>query len=88
MLQKRHWAGGILCLTLACGPLFAQTSQDGAPSSAPMVLTLKRSIELALENSKDIQMAKIQARVADNSANLTRAEFLPNLYAGSGAGYT
>jgi outer membrane protein TolC len=52
------------------------------------VLTLKRSIDLALQNSKDIQLAKIQARVADQATNLTRAEFLPNFYAGSGAGYT
>jgi outer membrane protein TolC len=52
------------------------------------VLTLRRSIELALQNSKDIQLAKIQTRVADQSARLTRSEFLPNFYAGSGAGYT
>jgi outer membrane protein TolC len=52
------------------------------------VLTLKRSIGLALQNSKDIQLAKIQARVADNSANLTKAAFQPNVYAGSGGGYT
>jgi outer membrane protein TolC len=57
-------------------------------SSSPVVLTLKHSIELALQNSQDIQLAKIQARVADNTANLTKSEFRPNLYVGSGAGYT
>ena len=57
-------------------------------NSTPVVLTLRRSIELALQNSKDIQLAKIQVRVADQSARLTRSEFLPNFYAGSGAGYT
>jgi outer membrane protein len=41
-----------------------------------------------LQNSKDIQLAKIQVRVADQSANVTKSEFRPNLYAGSGAGYT
>jgi outer membrane protein TolC len=61
------------------------TSQAQA---APIVLTLKQSIDLALQNSQEIQLAKIQARVADQSANLTKAEFRPNLYAGSGAGYT
>lgn len=61
---------------------------ESASSSAPVVLTLRRSIELALQNSKDIQLAKIRTRVADQSANLTRSEFLPNFYAGSGAGYT
>ena len=33
-------------------------------------------------------MAKIQARLANNSAQITKAEFLPNLYTGSGPGYT
>lgn len=59
-----------------------------SPSLTPVVLTLKRSIELALQNSKDIQMARIQTRVADQSANVIKSEFRPNLYAGSGAGYT
>jgi outer membrane protein TolC len=52
------------------------------------MLTLKRTIDLALQNSKDIQLAKIQARVADDVANLTGSQFKPNLYVGSGAGYT
>jgi len=53
-----------------------------------VALTLKRAIELALENSKEIQVAKIQASVADRAAQITKAQFMPNLYAGSGAGYT
>ncbi|HTZ31104.1 MAG TPA: TolC family protein [Methylomirabilota bacterium] len=64
----------------------APAENSGEP--APVVLTLRRSIELALQNSKDIQLAKIQARVADQSALLLHSEFLPNFYAGSGAGYT
>jgi outer membrane protein TolC len=43
---------------------------------------------MALQNSKDIQLARIQVQVADNSARLTKSDFLPNVYAGSGAGYT
>ncbi len=67
----------------------AQEATSQAPSTAaPIVLTLKRAIELALQNSKDIQLAKIQARVADHAAQITKAQFLPNLYAGSGAGYS
>jgi len=58
-------------------------------NTAPAVtLTLKRAIELALQNSKDIQVVKIQASIADHAALITKAEFMPNLYAGSGAGYT
>jgi outer membrane protein TolC len=84
---KRRVACGILCAAISCAAAWAQSSTD-ASSSTTIVLTLKRSIELALQNSKDIQLAKIQTRVADNAAQLTRSAFLPNLYAGSGAGYT
>src|SRR5260221_11843898 len=63
-------------------------AQESPKDGAPMALTLKRAIELALENSKEIQVAKIQASVADRAAQITKAQFMPNLYAGSGAGYT
>jgi outer membrane protein TolC len=88
MVWKRGVACALVCFAGCYAPLRAQTAAETAPQSAPIVLTLKRSIELALQNSKDIQLAKIQVRVADNSANLTRSQFQPNLYAGSGAGYT
>jgi outer membrane protein TolC len=68
--------------------MYAQNAQLAVPSATPVTLTLKRSIDLALENSKDIQLAKIQTRVADNVAIVTKSEFRPNFYAGSGAGYT
>jgi outer membrane protein TolC len=51
-------------------------------------LTLKHAIELALQNSKDIQVAKLQASLSNHAASISRAQFLPNLYAGSGAGFT
>jgi outer membrane protein TolC len=67
----------------------AQEGTTQAPGGgAPVELTLKRAIELALENSRDIQVANIQATVADHAAQITKAQFMPNLYAGSGAGYT
>src|ERR1700739_1469061 len=88
MAWKRWAACGTLLLASAGASLKAQNTAETASSGTAVVLTLKCSIDLALQNSKDIQLAKIQARVADNSANMTKAEFLPNLYAGSGAGYT
>jgi outer membrane protein len=59
-----------------------------AAAPQPLALTLKRAIELALQNSKDIQVAKIQSSIADHAALINKAQFLPNVYAGSGAGYT
>src|SRR5258708_13810147 len=64
----------------------AGAQETAAPQ--PVALTLKRAIQLALQNSKDIQVAKIQASVADHAALISKAQFLPNIYAGSAAGYT
>ncbi len=89
--------GTTALLTLLSGAAVAQESPspktaNASPrqesSATPVALTLKRAIELALQNSKDIQVAKIQASVADHAAQITKAQFMPNLYAGSGAGYT
>jgi len=65
----------------------AEPGQNGAGGAA-VAVTLKRSIERALQNSKEIKVPKIQASVADHAAQITKAQFMPNLYAGSGAGYT
>src|SRR5713101_9776334 len=89
MAWKRWIAGTTLFLSGFSTILLAQQTATPAESSpSPVLLTLKRAIELALQNSKDIQLAKIQARVADHAAQITKAQFLPNLYAGSGAGYS
>src|SRR2546430_2774668 len=91
-------AGMIVLLMLCVGAASAQTpsapnasqpaGQEAPKEGMPVALTLKRAIELALQNSKEIQVAKIQASVADRAAQITKAQFMPNLYAGSGAGYT
>jgi outer membrane protein TolC len=66
----------------------AQEPAPQANTGSAVALTLKSAIEMALQNSKDIQVAKIQASIADHAALITKSEFMPNLYAGSGAGYT
>jgi outer membrane protein TolC len=88
MAWNRRVACVILCVSGCCAVMQAQDSGNAASESTTVVLTLKKAIYLALENSKDIQLAKIQARVSENTANLTKSQFRPNLYAGSGAGYT
>jgi len=77
---------GMAALLVASGCVAG--AQETSNASSPVTLTLKRAIELALQNSKEIQVAKIQASVADHAAQITRAEFMPNLYVGSGLGYT
>ncbi|HYL84761.1 MAG TPA: TolC family protein [Candidatus Angelobacter sp.] len=93
----RIFLSGAGLAAILCGDVNAQDNSAPRPaeaavqvatSGAPIVLTLKRAVELALQNSKEIQLARIQASAGDHAAQITRAQFMPNLYAGSGAGYT
>lgn len=89
MFSKRWLACALLCLFEGSASVMAQNAPETSSSNNSRVtLTLKRAIELALQNSKDIQLAKIQTHVADESARLAKSGFSPNFYAGSGAGYT
>src|SRR5580704_17186822 len=65
-----------------------QPSETAGQQGGPVALTLKSAIEMALRNSKDIQIAKLQASLAQHATQVSKAPFLPNVYAGSGAGYT
>ena len=93
-MKKMTRCAGLCCLVLLLMSVASiAPAQEGAQKPPneppqPIALTLKRAIELALQNSKDIQVAKIQGRLAEHSAQISRAEFLPNLYMGSGLGYT
>jgi outer membrane protein TolC len=51
-------------------------------------LTLRQAVTLALQNSPDLKLARVQYTVALSEAGTYRASFLPNLYTGSGAAYT
>ncbi|MGA8034485.1 MAG: TolC family protein [Candidatus Acidiferrales bacterium] len=57
-------------------------AQDGG------TLTMRQAISMALQNSRDLTLARVQYRVAANAAGVDRAAFMPNLYTGSGAAYT
>jgi outer membrane protein TolC len=78
----------LIAFFLVAMPVRAQQAQPIPTNTSAVSLTLKHAIELALQNSKDIQIAKLQASLANRSAMITKSQFLPNVYAGSGAGYT
>jgi outer membrane protein len=52
------------------------------------VLTLREAVTLALQNSRDLRLARVQYNVALNEVRVDRASFLPNLYTGGGYVYT
>jgi outer membrane protein TolC len=76
----RRWAAaGAIAAFLPVGVAQAQDSEK---------MTMRQAVTLALQNSRDLALARVQYTVALNEAGLDRAAFLPNLYTGSGAAYT
>ena len=54
----------------------------------PEAVPLKRAVELALRNSREVAVAQARYDVAANTARMNASAFRPSLYAGSGAAYT
>src|SRR6202040_1307288 len=78
---------GVLQAPGAQAPAQTSGAGPGEQQGGAVALTLKSAIEMALRNSKDIQIAKLQASLATHASQVSKAEFLPNLYVGAGAGY-
>ena len=60
----------------------AINAQDSAP------LTLKDAVGLAIKNSRDLALARVQYTVAQNEVRLAHSAFLPNLFTGAGGVYS
>ncbi len=81
-MNKLHCIA-LASLLAAAAPLCAQT--NGATGRS---LSLREAVTLALQNSRDVRLARIEYNVANKQARLDRAAFLPNLYTGGGYVYT
>jgi outer membrane protein TolC len=77
-LKYRIAVAGFL-VTLAAASARAQDAEK---------LTLRQAVILALQNSHDLALARVQYTVARDAASVDRADFRPNLYTGSGIAYT
>jgi len=75
-------------LSLVSILLVVSAASVGQQSIPVAQLTLRRAVELALRNSRDLQLAKLRATYADQTASVDRAQFRPNLFTGSGAEYS
>ncbi len=51
-------------------------------------LTLKEAVNLAVTNSRDLALARLQYGVMQRQIGVARSVFLPNLYTGTGVAYT
>ena len=51
-------------------------------------LTLKEAVNLAVANSRDLSLARLQYGVMQRQIGVARSAFLPNIYTGTGVAYT
>jgi outer membrane protein len=51
-------------------------------------MSLRQAVTLAMQNSHELALARVQYTVAKDAASVDRADFRPNIYTGSGAAYT
>jgi len=85
------WHAGILCGALffaGAATLRAQSLAAEGTAGPVEKLTLRRAVGLAVQNSREIALARVQYAVSQKAAGLDRAQFRPNLYTGSGLAYT
>lgn len=88
--HARHTGPGIR----KCAQLFAVAVLASAAPARPQEaevsrkLTLKEAVNLAVNNSRDLALARLQYGVVQREAGVDRSAFRPNFYTGSGAAYT
>jgi outer membrane protein TolC len=82
-MSEGRWLRRLVGLNLS---LMAIAS--AAFSQEPQALTLKQAVSLAVQHSSDLALARARYASAEQQAAVLRAPFAPNLFAGSGAGYT
>ena len=71
-----------LLALLVLGAVVPARGQEGRK------LSMREAVALALQNSRELALARVQYTVALNEAGVDRSAFRPNLYTGSGAAYT
>jgi outer membrane protein TolC len=79
VLRALRFVGLTLCCVLSASAAFSQEQEP---------LTLKQAVTLAVQYSSDLALARARYAVAEQQAAFVRSPFAPNLFAGSGVGYT
>jgi len=61
-------------------------AQSGQPT--PLRLTLRQAVADSVQKSRDVSLARLQYQTSREQSSVTRAQFLPSFFAGSGVAYT
>jgi outer membrane protein TolC len=84
-MQRRILQASVCVILLICtGTLTTQAQQP----EGPRTLTLKEAVTLAVANSRDLALARLQYGLVQREAGVARSAFRPNFYTGTGAAYT
>ncbi len=78
----------LLSSTLALFLLVGISSGRAQDTELSRRLTLKEAVSLAVANSRDLALARLQYGVMQRQIGVARSAFLPNLYTGTGIAYT
>lgn len=90
MNRKLQFAAALAAMMLSAPALVAQTpgqAPDPGPPAAGAI-SLREAVSRAVAGSRELQLARARTAIADNATGVLRAQFLPNLYTGSGAAAT
>ena len=78
----------VCVLFVAAVSTFLATRSLAQSASPVSPITLHQAVALAVQNSPDLKLARMQYNVAQGEVAVDRAQFRPNLFTGSGVAYT
>jgi outer membrane protein len=84
----RLWAAVVSTVGLTIFVLAGAATSRAQDSELARKLTLKEAVGLAVANSRDLALARLQYGVMQRQIGVARSAFLPNLYTGTGIAYT
>jgi outer membrane protein TolC len=85
---RKSRAARLLELQLALLTLLALCAAAPVRAQEDRKLSMREAVALALQNSRELALARVQYTVALNQTAVDRSAFRPNLYTGSGYAYT
>lgn len=84
----RVWPAVIYAAGLAICCLIGAGTSRAQDAELTRQLTLKQAVNLAVANSRDLALARLQYGVMQRQIGVARSAFLPNVYTGTGVAYT
>ena len=87
-IAKRYRRSQICAAALVIFAVAGAATSRAQDSEISRKLTLKEAVTLAVANSRDLALARLQYGVMQRQIGVAKSVFLPNLYTGTGVAYT